>query len=517
MKRLIWDGLAGLIAIGSLGLSVIESTVNQDIHHWGLMYVPAWELKHGLIACKDVLIYYGVLTSWIHSIGLTILGENFRAIGITTGLFFAFSLILQYQIFKAFLSRQAALFALLIVFLWHGYIVYPWPNYFTYTFELLAVLALIQGRGLRRDLWAGFWVGLAILARYTAVQSVLPPFIIFFAYQSVVHRQGLRQFSQRCLLFGVGLLIPWLTWLVYLIVNQGLDQFLRHNLLTLQAMVAQGSIVSRSGSAMFFSNILHGEVFFAPRDSRSMALSLLLVLDLWVVLSILWRLINRYRKALPGQAPIDRQEDIVCLVSLVSLFGYLNGLNLYEVFRVINGASIGVGLIFYYLESEKLRGQFKAWRWGGMTLLSLLCLHWSGSLLFTPTSSVLFPWNFRSPQVELVKQTDIPIFAGKFLTRPFSDRYHQLKATLDTFDPTWPIVNYTIDTISVLVDPDRPRLQKSPAYFPAMQAGLTDEVAQIQQAIAARRAIVLAPPGLAVPPGYRLHQRIDDILIFAPE
>jgi hypothetical protein len=119
--------------------------------------------------------------------------------------------------------------------------------------------------------------------------------------------------------------------------------------------------------------------------------------------------------------------------------------------------------------------------------------------------------------VELVEQTDIPIFAGKFLSRPFSDRYHQLKATLDTFDPSMPIVNYTIDTISVLLDPDRPRLQKSPAYFPAMQAGLTDEVAQIQQAIAARRAIVLAPPGLAAPPGYRLHQRIDDIQIFIPE
>jgi Dolichyl-phosphate-mannose-protein mannosyltransferase len=511
------DGLAALLCLVSLGLSVVESTVNQDIHHWGLMYDPALQLKHGLIACKDVLIYYGILTSWIQSIGLTLFGENLRSLGITTGLFFSVSLLLQYHIFKTFLSRHAALFALLMIVLWHGYIIYPWSNYFTYTFELLAVVALIQVRGWRRRcLLAGFCIGLALLARYTAVQSVVPPFIIFFAYQSVAQRQGFQHFSQRCLWFGVGLLMPLLTWLAYLVVNQGLDNFLLHNILTLRAMVATNVAPLRGGATMFWSNILHGEVFFSKRDSRSIALSLLFALNLWVFCSTIGRSIQRRLKAAAAVPP--QSESTVFLVSVVTLFSYLNGLNLYEVFRMMNGASIGVGLIFYYLEPTRpWKGRPRAIAGASITALSLLCLHWSNSWLFTTTSSVMVPWQFLTPQVEMVRQTDIPIFAGKFLTRPFNDRYHRLKATLDRFDPNLPIVNYTLDTISVLIDQNRPRLQKSPAYFPAMQTGLTDEVAQIQQAIAERRAIVLAPPQIPIPPGYRLHQQIDEILIYAPE
>jgi Dolichyl-phosphate-mannose-protein mannosyltransferase len=524
MNRVIWDGLAGLIALCSLGLSVVESTVNQDVHHWGLMYVPAWELKQGLIACKDVLIYYGVLTSWLQSLGLMLLGDNLRAIGITTGLFFACSLILQYQIFKAFLSRRSAWFALLIVFLWHGYIVYPWSNYFTYTFELLALVALIRVSGWRRrHLLAGFWVGLALLARYTAVPAVLPPFIIFFAYECVTQRQGFQYFSQRCLWFGAGLLIPWLTWLAYLIWYQGLDDFLLHSTLTIPAMVATNVAPWRGGTTMFWSNILHGEVFLRPRDSRSIGLSLLFALNLWGVWTIVGRSIQRRLATTPS--PPCRREAMVFLVSVVTLFGYLNGLNLYEVFRIMNGASIGVGLIFYYLEPDRdrpitgnrpLRRRFQAITWGSYIALSLLCLDWSNGLLVAAKQAMVIPWQ-SLPPVTQVRPTDIPIFAGKFLPAPFSDRYYRLKATLQTFDPTWPIINYTLDTVSVLVDPDRPRLQKSPAYFSIMQAGLTDEVAQIQQAIGERRAIVLAPHGLAAPHGYRLHQRIDDILIFAPE
>jgi Dolichyl-phosphate-mannose-protein mannosyltransferase len=523
-SKYIWNWLAGLVGLGSWGLSVIESTVNQDMHHWGLMYLPAWQLKRGLVACTDVLIYYGVLTSWLQSLGLMLWGDNFRAIGITTGLFFAFSLILQYQIFQAFLSRRSAFFALLIVFLWHGYIVYPWSNYFTYTFELLAMVALIRVRGWRRShLLAGFCIGLALLARYTAVPAVLPPFILFFAYASVTQRQGFQDFSQRCLYFGAGLLIPLLTWLAYLIGHQGLDDFLLHNALAIPAMVATNVAPWRGGTSMFWRNILQGEVFLRPRDSRSIGLSLLFALNLWGFWTIVGRSIQRRFAA--TSSPPCRREAIVFLVIVVTLFGYLNGLNLYEVFRIMNGASIGVGLIFYYLEPDRdrpttgdrpLRSRSQAIIWGSYIALMLLCLDWSNSLFVAAKRAVTVPWQ-SLPPVTQVRPTDIPIFAGKFLPPAFSDRYYRLKATLQTFDPTWPIVNYTLDTISVLVDPDRPRLQKSPAYFSIMQAGLTDEVAQIQQAIATRRAIVLAPPDRPAPPGYRLHQRIDHILIYAPE
>jgi Dolichyl-phosphate-mannose-protein mannosyltransferase len=512
----MFDWFAGFICLWSFGLSAIESIVNQDFHHWGLMYVPAIELKQGLIPCKDVLIYYGILTSEIQSIGLSLFGENFRALGLTTGLFFSLSLLLQYHIFKSFLSRHSAFFALAIVFLLHGYMIYPWSNYFAYPFELLAVVALIQSDRLRQYLLAGFWVGLAILARYSAFQAVLPPFILFLVYQAVSQRQSRKFFLRRSIGFLMGLLIPLVIFLVYLIVNQGWDNFILHNALTLQTMVAKNVASVHSGTGQFLPNLLSGRVFTVDRDSRSIGLSWLLGLDLLVFLAIMGRSIYRRRRSALIKPATDRREAIVMLVSLVAICGYLNGLNLYQVFRVVNGASIGVGLIFYGLElAMASQAVPKFLPWLGITGLSLLALNWSNSLIFAPTTSVLAPWQFLSPQVELVDQTPVKILAGKVMSRPFNEHYSQLQQVISGFDPTWSIVNYTVDTISVLVDPNRPRLQKSPAYFPLVQAGLTDEVARIDQAIAAKTAIVLAPLDVIVPPGQRLYQSIG--VVATPE
>jgi Dolichyl-phosphate-mannose-protein mannosyltransferase len=513
---MMFDWLAGFICLWSFGLSAIESMVNQDFHHWGLMYVPAIELKQGLIPCKDVLIYYGIFTSVIQSMGLSVFGENFRALGLTTGLFFSLSLLLQYHIFKAFLSRHAAFFALVIVFLLHGYMIYPWSNYFAYPFELLAVVALIKSDRLRQYVLAGFWVGLALLARYSALQAVLPPFILFFGYQYVSQHRSPKSLLRRLMGFVMGLLIPLVTFLAYLIVNHGWDNFILHNALTLQTMVAKDVASLNSGAGQFVPNLLSGRVFTVDRDSRSIGLSWLLGLDILVFLVIMGRSIQRRIRSRAIKPLTDRREAIVMLVSLVAIFGYLNGLNLYQVFRVVNGASIGVGLVFYGLEwgmAHKSVPKFLPWL--GITGLSLLALNWSNSLIFVPTTSVLAPWQWRTPPVELVAQTNVKILAGKVVPRPFNDHYSQLQQVISGFDPTWPIVNYTEDTISVLVDPNRPRLQKSPAYFPLIQAGLPDEVARIDQAIAARKAIVLAPLDVIVPPGQRLYQSIG--VVAAPE
>jgi 4-amino-4-deoxy-L-arabinose transferase-like glycosyltransferase len=520
----MYDWLAGLIALWSLGLSCIESTVNQDAHHWGLMYVPAIGLKQGLIACKEVLIYYGVLTSAIQSMGLGIFGENFRALGITTGIFFSLSLLLQYQILKSFLSKNSACFAVLIIFLLHGYIIYPWSNYFAYTFELVAVAAIVQRGGAKRYLIAGFAIGAAILTRYSAVQSVLLPFILLLIYQVIRQRRRTAYLLKQYSLFTIGLLIPLVTFTGYLIVNHGLDSFILHNLLTLQAMVAKGTPDFNGGSENFLINILSGKVLyikglFIERDSRSIFLSLLLALDLLVFGTIMGRAIAHRHPARPTQSTsaADREERIL-LISAVSLCGYLNGLNLYEVFRIANGSAIGIGLIFYYLERGRTALRIKPY-WIGLviTSLSILALHWSNSLMFTKTTSVLNPWTFLSSPADMVTSANVPVLAGKLVTRSFNDRYSRLRAAIHPLNPNWALINYTPDTISVLVDQNRPRLQKSPAYFLPVQAGLTDEVARMQQAIAAKQAIVLAPLNTPAPAGYRQHAAIDAISVFIPE
>src|SRR6266481_626971 len=88
---IIFDCLAVLLCVVSFILSWVESSVNSDSHHWGFMYVPALDLKHGLLPYRDILIAYGYLTTWIQAVSLSVLGESLKSIGIVTGLFYSMS------------------------------------------------------------------------------------------------------------------------------------------------------------------------------------------------------------------------------------------------------------------------------------------------------------------------------------------------------------------------------------------------------------------------------------------
>src|SRR2546429_1695685 len=96
---LIFDTLVFLICCLSFVFSWIESSINEDSHHWGFMYAQALDIKRGLIPHKDTLIAYGYLTTWIQSISLSLFGERLISIGIITGVFYSLSLFLSYRIF----------------------------------------------------------------------------------------------------------------------------------------------------------------------------------------------------------------------------------------------------------------------------------------------------------------------------------------------------------------------------------------------------------------------------------
>ena len=94
-----------LICCLSFGFSCIESSVNLDSLHWGFMYVQALDLKRGLIPYQETFTIYGIMTSWIQSLSLTLFGERMISIGIATGIFYSLSIFLSYQIFLKILPK----------------------------------------------------------------------------------------------------------------------------------------------------------------------------------------------------------------------------------------------------------------------------------------------------------------------------------------------------------------------------------------------------------------------------
>src|SRR5512147_965084 len=92
LPKILPDILVVLCCVISIGLSIIESRLNTDAHHWGLMYVNAADLNQGLIPYREIFIQYGFLTTLIQSWSLNIFGNSVVSVGIITGIFYAINI-----------------------------------------------------------------------------------------------------------------------------------------------------------------------------------------------------------------------------------------------------------------------------------------------------------------------------------------------------------------------------------------------------------------------------------------
>lgn len=461
------------------------------------MYAPALDLKQGLVPYKDTLIAYGYLTNWIQSISLTLLGESLKSIGIATGAFYSLSLFLSYRIFLIFLSKPLSLFSVLLIFLIHPYIVHPWPNYFSYTLELLALLLFLnRGSAAVNRFGAGICLGLACLFRYSSAVAVIPPFFIYLCYEVFLSKDDRKLSIQRTSLFSLGLFIPFLWFFAFLISKNTLYDFYIQNRVIAEAW-SRGVTVWNILPSLF-KYIIFADTW-PQRDSRSICFSIIFFFALIVVCHVGTKIFS-YKKDL------SRTDSAILIVSLAALCGYLNSAHLYQIFRLINGASIGIGVVIYSVDN--LSRHFHRIRPALAVGAVVLCSIWTRTLLFTETSSVYLPWDRHSFTEKAVTPTDLKIFQGKRISEEYYNFYKEVSGTLAQFDHTYYIVNYTWDPLfTVLSNLKKPQLVPfylgPPYYLPFAEYGYRDEPARIEQIITSKKAIILTSEERKIA-GYKL-------------
>jgi Dolichyl-phosphate-mannose-protein mannosyltransferase len=481
VPHLIYD-LAVLIICGiSFAFSWIETIVNIDSLHWGLMYVPALDVHRGAIPYKDTAIIYGWLTTWIQSVFIGIFGEKLTSIGIPTGITYALTLQLSYRVFLRFLPRYFAFFSTFVMFLLHPYIVYAWSNYFSYTFLLGAILLLPNTyRVSRRTLLAGVMLGLSLLCRYSAALAILPPFFLFFIYCWLTEKPRRRAVFAGGSIFAIGFLIPIGAFLGYLLSQGVLADFWCQN----------REVVAAWGGGVTLANIIPklltciiypGWGVTGFHDARILFFSLNFV----GVLLVLGRIIRR------------KLGNTLVLVSLISLFGYLNTAHIYEVFRLINASSLGIGLIAYICAALSVKG------WLRLPLIILLvapCFIWADDLILARNSSSYYPWPLSRFEGTNNAVPTMKLFEGKRMSQKYYNFYAQIDQKLAKYDDRYIVLNNTADPLLTVLR-NRPRAtQLSVPISPGFSA-CCRESTKIDQIIGAKPAIIfsLSEPKI---PGY---------------
>ncbi|MFM6080607.1 MAG: glycosyltransferase family 39 protein, partial [Dolichospermum sp.] len=229
LTTILPDVLVIICCIISIGLSIIESTLNTDAHHWGLMYANAADLNRGLIPYKEIFIQYGFLTTFIQSLSLNIFGNTVVSVGIITGIFYAANIYLSYCLWRKILNRWSSALSSVVMFLVHGYIIYPWSNYFSYTFLLISLLFLTASPQRRnRYLLSGFFLALSFLARQTFF--ILAPIYLYFLLIYISSEQDKRKILLKNIaMFHVGILSVIGAFLLYVIIESAFADWINQS------------------------------------------------------------------------------------------------------------------------------------------------------------------------------------------------------------------------------------------------------------------------------------------------
>jgi hypothetical protein len=493
----IADWSVVFLCAGSFALSWIESVINCDSHHWGFMYVPAFDFKQGLVPYKQIFIAYGYLTTWIQALSLTVLGNSLKSIGIVTGLSYSLSLFLSYRVFLAFLSKPLSAFSVFLIFLIHPYIVHPWPNYFSYTVQLICLLLFIKATPIAINRFAaGVCLGLACLFRYSSAVAIVPPFVIYLCYEAFLIDTQWRLRVKGAVLFGFGILAPLLWFVGLLISDNTYSDFYIQNRVIAESW--NRGITVRNFLPTLLKHIALADTW-PERDTRSVAFSITFFVAA-IAVGYLGRKILLKRR-------LSQTESSMFIVSLVAVFGFFNSIHMYQIFRLINSVSIGIGLVIYVTARLASRpGTVR--RRSLIACAVIVCLVWSSNLLFRRTSSINLPWDRSSLARPVVTETKVTFFEGKRLSKEYYCFYDEVLGIFSKFDRSYYVINYTWDPLlTVLGGLKRvqivPFYLDPPYYLPIAEDGYPEETRRIADAISSRKAIVLTTKERTIP-GYKV-------------
>lgn len=498
LTTILPDVLVIICCITSIGLSIIESRVNTDAHHWGLMYANAADLNKGLIPYKEIFIQYGFLTTFIQSLSLNIFGNTVVSVGIITGIFYAANIYLSYCLWRKILNRWSSALSSVVMFLVHGYIIYPWSNYFSYTFLLISLLFLTASPQRRnRYLLSGFFLALSFLARQSLF--IIAPIYLYFLLIYISLEQDKRKiYLKNIVMFHVGMLGVIGAFLIYVIRESAFGDWIK-----------QSFVIGK-----FYRDFLHPinilrtlkKIIFPFDDVKILLYSLVFFNAL-----IIFTRISLLRKIKELQEQVQERDNLLFLFSSVILFGYLQSLHIYEVFRLQSSSSLGFGLLIFSL--CKLSNRFEKLE---RLVLSVpfICLFFylTQTLVVYKNFSVYNPWNRHLLVSHELKQPEnIEMLQNKLYDEKTRIYYQTFAKTMSSYDCKLDyLVNLTMNSYIPLLSKSFKRVQRSPFYNESMSNIIfQDEQEKITHLFIQEKALLIAAEIKQIPENYQVILEVE--------
>jgi hypothetical protein len=340
-KNYVIDFFAFVISISAFILGFYSFKYNQDFHHWGLQLSYLIDYKNGFSFFKEIYLQYGQGQTLFLYIVDKVFDINFFTIGIVVQLIYSINLFFIYKVFCTFLRKQYALLILLLIYLIHPYIIYPWPDYSSGLCLTLAAYFLLIKKNYSNFnyIFSGFLLFLSIFFRTSYLITIIPGFIFFFLFfkkNFIKEKINILALSFFSFLF-----------LYFVFLNKNLSYWYYQGL---------GSITSYAyGSNHYLMSTVidnYGENVWIFLKLSKMFLRFLyklfnifslnnFIFTFFLVVSLFYLFFLYFKKKIKE---ITSLEIKLIFVLFIGFFGFLQSFMIYETFRNINST---LGIIFF--------------------------------------------------------------------------------------------------------------------------------------------------------------------------
>lgn len=485
-------------------LGYFHSRVHTDTHHWSIQYSAAADLLQGLEPYSETLSPYGFFTNCIHALALVVFGSSLVSLGIVTSLIYSISFPLMYLVVRGFLPRVLSLTTVLVLFILHPHILYPWANYTAYSC-LLASLALLRGDhdsaafGWRAFL-SGMLLSLSFLGRNTYVISLLPSFL------TVALLAGWRipgVFRARIARpYLLGLIIPLGAFFLYLskesLVSAWLEQaFFLYN--------------DRWYEGLSVRDTSHHGIVAALTSRRLDALMSGLFssgarLQVYSVVFFVCTAMSAHF-AYRTFRTRERKSCFLLLLSLLAFFGFFQSPHAFVVWRLQLSSGLGVGIGIYAI--YKLVGRERAVAAVVMMLVGVGFLLDSGrsrtpQFRFGEFGGVVERFTSYA-RGELLEPSGIELLSGKLLPVHHVHAYEEISRLVSSYRcRVDSIVTMNKEASWVYLVPGLSKVQIAPYFGGGLSRSFVQrERERIRQALHEERSMLLIKPS-RVPRNYHL-------------
>lgn len=325
---------------------------------------------------------------------------------------------------------------------------------------------------------------MSVLARYSSVIAVVPPFAVLLCAEYFVTPGKKKFVMEKIGLISAGFFIPLAVFGSYLFLRSALDDFFLQNM-TIVRFIGEGDNVNTYLN--FLACLLQMENSLAS-DFRGKIFTLVLPVCLFFAIKeIRQNVFGRLREP-------ACQDGALLAVCLVAVFGYLHSIHVYETFRLVNGASLGIGVCVlaagYGFEKigKPLKYLIPA---AGLIIAAVLL----STLFFKQTTSAYYPWQRDVLFGRGVQNRSVPLLKGKILTTAYNSFYEEVFDIIEPYKKCCYIVNYTRDVVAFAMN-DLPRVQISPVPIPGV-----DDISRQVKCIEEKKAVILSFKKLDIP-GY---------------